>query len=206
MLTFPHRTAVRRSQGGGITILVALMMLVFITIAALGMSRNSFREIIVSGSTRQGAMVRNVADSGIEYSIFWMEPSNRTLAAAGTTAASMNALKAALIADDTLSGRPYNVNEAGTVLYNTAHPPAPFADLDLTAPGAAFSIGASLALTRMGKLPIADISQGVGSGAYAPATGNPSKQAPDLWAVRSDAQLGGTFFHAKEAWISTPVQ
>jgi len=61
----------------------------------------------------------------------------------------------------------------------------------------------------MGKLPVTDISQGSGSGAFTPASGGPLRQAPDLWAVRSDAQVqqgSVTFIHAKEAWISTPVQ
>jgi hypothetical protein len=47
------------------------------------------------------------------------------------------------------------------------------------------------------------------TGAFAPAQGSVSKQAPDLWALRCDAQykVGSvTFRHAKEAWLTTPVQ
>jgi hypothetical protein len=70
-----------------------------------------------------------------------------------------------------------------------------------------------MALTRMGKLPITNMSQGVSQGSFTPATGSVPLQAPDLWAVRSDSQIttgtapfAMTFFHAKEAWVSTPAQ
>jgi len=61
----------------------------------------------------------------------------------------------------------------------------------------------------MGKLPVMGMSQGSGQGAYTPAAGTAIPQAPDLWSVRSDAQVqqgGVTFVHAKEGWISTPAQ
>jgi len=67
--------------------------------------------------------------------------------------------------------------------------------------------GYTLGLTRMGKLPIMGMSQGVGQGAFTPAAGSAINQAPDLWAVRSDSQVqqgGVTFVHAKEGWVSTP--
>ena len=64
----------------------------------------------------------------------------------------------------------------------------------------------------MGKLPIMNMSQGTGPASFSPAQGTESKQAPDLWALRSDSQvqvgsglLATRFFHSKEAWISTPV-
>ncbi len=202
--------ALRHRERGGITILVALMLLVFITIVAVGMSRNSFREIVISGTSRQGALVRDTADSGIEWSIFWMDLENAK--SSTDTAASLAALKTALLQDPSLSGKPYDASQATPTLYDISSPPSAPADLTWTSVGGTdFDASVSIALTRMGKLPITNMSQGLGPGAFAPAQGNENKQAPDLWAIRSDAQistglLGSTFIHSKEAWITTPVQ
>jgi len=196
-------------QTGGITILVALALLVLLTIAAVGMSRNSFREVVISGTSRQGAMVRNTADSGIEWSIYWLELQNAT--GASGTAANQVALKTTLLANPQMAGQPYDV--ISQALYTG--PPSVSglqADQSFTSvPGT--SQGFSVALTQMGKLPISDISQGITQGTFGPAKGGTNLQAPDLWAVRSDAQvevgtgpLAPNFLHSKEAWISTPVQ
>ncbi len=195
------------AQSGAITILVALMLLVLLTIAAIGMSRNSFREVLISGTARQGAMARNLGDSGIEWGIYWMDPTNALSNPAGGTPKSLIALKNALLADDTKSGRAFDTAASGTTYYDDANPPTPPADLRFTTVASAYQ-GYSIGLTRMGKLPVMDMSQGVTQGAFTPAQGTVSRQAPDLWAVRSDAhvQAGLTFKHAKEAWISTPVQ
>lgn len=198
----------RHSQQGGITILVVLMLLVLLTIASLGMSRNAFREIVISGTSRQGAMARNVADSGIEWSIYWMDSVNRL---AGTDSAlQFKNLKDTLMGDETgqAAGRPWALDNTA---YPIGYPPAVPDDQKVgNIPGTVQ--GFTVALTRMGKLPISDISQGSGPGSFAPAQGNESKQAPDLWAVRSDSQItvgtglsATTFFHSKEAWISTPA-
>jgi len=194
-------------QRGGITIMVALMLLVLLTIAALGMSKNSFREIVTSGFSRQGAMARNTADSGIEWSIHWIDLENGKLAA--DTALKLNSLKQALLEDDTLAGVAKDITSADPKVPVDYAPGGTLqTDLELPSP-ADTTQGFTIGLTRMGKLPIANMSQGSGAGAFTPASGGPLKQAPDLWAVRSDAQLiqgGTTFVHAKEAWISTPVQ
>jgi hypothetical protein len=208
----------RRSptQAGGITILVALMLLVFLTVVAVGMSRNSFREIVISGTSRQGSMVRNIADSGIEWGIFWLEQDNDDKAVAGTATAtdtvkSLISLSGKLLKDPSLSGKPYDAANATPTLYDVANPTVP-PDLKwAAAPGSAYVPGYSIALTRMGKLPITDMSQGLGPGAFSPAQGNENKQAPDLWALRSDAKLdagllGNTFVNSKEAWITTAVR
>lgn len=190
------------SQAGGITILVALMLLVLLTIAAVGMSRNSFREIVTSGFSRQGAMTRNVADSGIEWSIHWIDLENGKVATG--TAAQLTTLKTTLLQDDTLAG------VAKDLVSGADYSPGGSLQTELTLPApSGITQGFTLGLTRMGKLPITMMSQGSGSGAFTPASGGPLLQAPDLWAVRSDAQVNQgtvTFNHAKEAWISTPVQ
>lgn len=201
----PNRpiSTIDRSQQGGVTILVALMLLVLLTLAAIGMSRNSFREIVASGTIRQGSMARNTADSGLEWSIYWMDLTN--LPGATGNAKKLADLKQTLLLDKTKAGVAKDVSDStGATDY------VPGANPVLTMP----SVGdttqtVSIGLTSMGKLPITGMSEGVGAGAFKPASGAISEVQPDLWAVRSDAQVtvgGVTFIHAREAWISTPIQ
>lgn len=190
-------------QRGGITILVVLMLLVFLTITAVGMSRNSFREIVVSGTTRQGAMARNVADSGIEFGILWMQPSSMRTAASGSSAATLQTLSTSLVAGQ-LYGSPYKLDGSAYTTTITTTPPA-----DLQVPAGSGN-GFNLALTAMGKIPMTNQSQTAGSSSsgYTPAAGNLAVTAPDLWAIRSDGVVNAssvmTFLHSKEAWISSP--
>jgi hypothetical protein len=189
-------------QTGGITMIVALMLLVLLTVASVAMSRNSLREIVTSGFSRQGAMARNVADSGIEWSIHWFDLENGKLAS--NAAANLVHEKAVLLMDDTLSGI------AKDSVTGANYVPGGSLQTDMSIPGpTGVTQGFTLGLTRMGKLPITGTSQGAGPSAYTPASGGPLKQAPDLWAIRSDAQVqqgSVTFVHAKEVWLSTPVQ
>jgi hypothetical protein len=195
-------------QTGGITIVVTLMLLVLITVGAMGMSKNALRELAISGTTRQGSMSRNVADSGIEWSVYWIDQYNSPTATG--TALAMNNLKVLLGQNTTMAGRAYD--PLTQALYNTSALPTPPADTTLgAAPGT--TQGFTVALTRMGKLPITNMSQGSAQGSYTPAAGTVALQAPDLWALRSDSQVtvgngpfAMTFFHAKEAWVSTPAQ
>ncbi|MBI4911423.1 MAG: hypothetical protein HY823_01685 [Acidobacteria bacterium] len=200
-----------RSQSGGLTIMVALLLLVLLTVAAVGMSRNSFREVVITGTSRQGTMVRNVADSGIEWSLVWIggDPTSAT-----PTALALQNLRRTLLQDDTLAGKPYDPITAGLYAgpWSTPQPDLTIA-LPAPSPGMpATTQWTSVGLTRMGKLPIQNISQGVVQGSFTPAQGAVSRQAPDLWALRSDAQvqvgsgaLAPTFVHSKEAFISTAV-
>ena len=201
---YPSR---RSTEKGGVTILVALMMLVFLTLVATGLSRNSFREVILSGTARQGSMARNASDSGVEWSIFWLDDFNSP--SATLAALQLSQLKAWLLADSTKAGIPYNpLSGPNFSVYNIASPPAPPTDLTFTVPMAGATEGVSVALTCMGKMTTTDSSQGVGQGAFAPAAQSQPTSAPNIWAVRSDAQLklgGTTFIHSKEAWITTPA-
>jgi hypothetical protein len=183
------------------------MLLVLITVAAMGMSRNALRELIIVGTARQGAMARNTADSGIEWAVYWIEDKNAPQAA--ETALKINNLKAALLKDDTLAGVAKDITSSDPTAPTNYVPGTSLqTDLELPAPASVVQ-GFTVGLTRMGKLPITNISQGAGSGAFTPASGGPLLQAPDLWAIRSDAQVTQgnlTFIHAKEAWVSTPVK
>ena len=193
-------------QAGAITIMVALMMLVLLTIAALGMSRNAFRDIVNSGFSRQGAMADNVAESGLDWSVYWLDPANPP-SGANPSAVNLINLQNTLLKDDTLEGVPKAISDpsGGTPYVPGGSAPA---DLSWTNP-TGVTEGYTVGLTRMGKLPVTGMSQGSGAGAFTPAAGNQNLQAPDLWAVRADAQVvqgGVTFIHGKEAWISTPVK
>nr|WP_320132304.1 hypothetical protein [uncultured Holophaga sp.] len=191
------------------TILVVLLLLVLLTIAAVGMSKNAFRAVVASGSSRQGAMAMNVADSGIEWSIYWMDYNNSS--SASGAAASLVAMKTALLADESLSGVAYDVMSGSTTSPTTY---TPGSNVAVTLPSVTTTAGItqtqtfSAGITRMGKLPISDTSQGSSSG-YTPATGSETSQAPDLWAIRTDSKVtvgSVSFTHGKEVWISTPVQ
>jgi len=199
----------RSNELGGVTILVTLMLLVLLTIAAVGMSKNAFREAIASGTARQGAMASNVADSGVEWSIFWMDYNNSGNASGA--AANLVAMKTALLADESLSGKAWDIM-SGSTAAPTAYTPGTNVALTLpsltTVSGTVQTQTVSEGMTRMGKLPVSDMSQGSSTG-YTPSTGSETKQAPDLWSIRSDAQVKvGTvsFTHGKEVWIATPVQ
>lgn len=197
----------QRTQQGGMTILVALMLLVLLTIAAVAMARNSLREIATTGFSRQGAMARNVADSGLEWSIHWMDMQNGAQAPSSSAAANLTQLKATLLQDPTLAGVAWDLaSPSAGVEYNPTTTTQ--TGLTLTSAGSAAQ-ASTLGLTYMGKLPVVGMSQGAGTGAYTPAAGGAAQQAPDLWAVRADAQVvqgGVTFTHAKELWVSTPVR
>jgi len=189
------------SQDGAITILVALMLLVLLTIASLGMSRNSMREIVSSGFARQGAMARNTADSGVEWAIHWMDYKNSAMAT--DEAQKLNARKQQLLADPTLAG------VAKDVVTGADYVPGGTVESGFSLPSSTGTTqGFTLGVTLMGKLAMVNTSQGVGAGDFKPAAGGLNRTAPDLWAIRSDAQVvqgGVTFVHAKEVWITTPV-
>jgi hypothetical protein len=196
----------RHGQTGGITILVALMMLIFLTVTAVGLSRNSFREVVLSGTARQGSMARNVADAGIEWSIYWMDLQNSTNAGAPQP---LTLLKQDLLATPTLAGQSWDVTSATPTAYTPGNITALTLAPITTPLGTTITQSFTAGLTSMGKLPVWDTSQSNGSGAFAPATGAVNPQAPDLWAVRIDSQINAgtvTFTHAKEVWLTTAPQ
>ena len=192
-------------QTGGITILVALMMLVLLTLAAIGMSRNSFREIVNSGFSRQGAMSRQLADSGLEWSMYWISLANAPNATGA--AASLNTEMNTLLLNPSLAG------VAKDIFTGNNYSPGGTLNAGMEVPGpTGVTEGFTIGITAMGQPGIEGMSQGIGQGAYSPAaagTTGSGSSAPYLWAIRSDAQIkqgSVTFTHAREAWVSTPVQ
>jgi Tfp pilus assembly protein PilX len=206
MLPRPSR---HRRQEGGITIMVALAMLVFITLVAVGLSRNSFREVVISGSARQASMARNAADSGIEWAVYWMTAAN-VPSAASNSPLQFNGpdggLLNLLLQPTTQSGVYRNLDQS---LYVPGAPPAVPADLTLAGTGAGVTSGFTVATMQMGKLPMVNTNQNPGGNQYNPGSGGYSPNAPNLWAIRSDGQVtyagAATFMQSREAWISTPI-
>lgn len=190
------------SQEGAITILVALMLLVLLTIASLGMSRNSMREIVSSGFARQGSMARNTADSGVHWAIHWMDSGNSALAS--DEAQILNVRMTQLVQDFTLQG------VSKDVISGADYVPGGTVESGFTLPSPTGTTqGFTLGITLMGKAVVVGTSQGTGAGDLKSAAGGVNLMAPDLWAIRSDAQVaqgGVTFVHAKEAWITTAAR
>lgn len=209
------RPYARPSQTGGITILVALMLLVFLTLVTVGMSRNSFREIVTSGTLRQGAMASNAADAGIEWAMYWLYPGNVPASTAPTPSklAGPGGLATVLLQNPGLWGQYLPVNNFGSAtspnFYTGPDHQSLTADTTMLNPPAGVTQGFTTALMLMGHLPPTGISQGVSSTSFRPAAGGENQFAPDLWSVRSDGQVnyaGVTFRQSREAWISTPTR
>lgn len=186
-------------QTGAITILVALFLLVLLTIAALAMSHNALREVIISGTVRQGTEVRNVADNGLEWSCYWLTPdsSGLTKATPDAGAKAFGDVVRELSSNPEYSGVIKPVSATGAVMTRSE------------ADGATrkFSLGVIL----MGKQQL-DLTGGAPStGAGGMTTAVPTQLLPDIWSIRSTGTLsygvtGADFQHIREAWVTAPPQ
>lgn len=183
-MTMPiRRRSLKDSETGGITILVALMLLVLLTVAAVGMSRNSLRQIVIASTVRQGAEVMNTADAGLEWTMFWMYPPNAISGSPSASASALLAIMSTLQTDPTLAGKTQPLSAAGSeMIYTNTN-------------GATRQFG--LQVTQMGQVKPPGFS--VQNVAFYPLA----------WSVRSDAQVsypgGLTFQHSREMWATTPI-
>ena len=184
----PDATPGSDPQAGAITILVVLLLLVLLTISAMGLSRNALRAQVASATIRQGMEVRDVADAGLEWGVFWLDDANiaaSSVAGANTFQSTANNLLVNQGLSGTYQQIPAGAN-ADMFVVNVAGNNQHF----------------DAQLMTMGKLPIVWSSQNAVS-----ATGPTRALLPDLWSVRADAnylQNGAVnFVHSKEAWIST---
>lgn len=166
------------SESGGITILVAFTLLVLLTVAAMGMSRNSLRQIMLAGTVRQGAEVMNTADAGLEWSLFWMYPPNSAGGGAVDAGQILFLTKLAELNDPSKGGIPTAVPTTGAEM-NTVDPTGPNHRFDLL-------------ITQMGKVKPPGFS--VQNVAFYPLA----------WSVRSNANVG-PFQHSREMWLTTPT-
>ncbi|MBS1766105.1 MAG: hypothetical protein JST05_01690 [Acidobacteria bacterium] len=180
----PTRSEFRRRQEGAITIIVVLMLLVLLMVAAFGMSRDALRELKTTASSRQGAEVFNEADTGLNWSIFWMYPPNQALGSVSTGGQALATRMGYLTSNPDQLGKSYNVAATGDMIY---------------APTANKSSQFNVDITQMGRMPAAGISQNV----------NAALVSPLVWSVRSNASVtyagAATYQHSREAWITTPV-
>ena len=61
----------RHRQAGGITIIVALILVAMATVTAVGLSRTALRESLITGNESTGRKAFEMADSGLDYTITW---------------------------------------------------------------------------------------------------------------------------------------
>jgi len=187
-------------QTGGITILVALFLLVLLTISALAMSGNSLREAIISGTVRQGTEVRNVADNGIEWSCYWLnsDTTGLTKAVPDVAATAFREKVDELAHNPELRGFVRSIDPTGVMTKTES------------SDGATRAF--KLDLTLMGKLQIDMVGGAPSTGAGAISKAVANELMPDIWSVRSTGTLdysgvtGATFQHSREAWLTVPPQ
>lgn len=86
----------RASERGGITIIIALVLIVLMSLAAFSLSRNSIREMASAGSIIQGDKASAAADAGLDWFVVWSHPDNVSLALTNTGAIGNNALAKAI--------------------------------------------------------------------------------------------------------------
>jgi hypothetical protein len=186
-------------QTGAITILVALFLLVLLTICAVSMSHNALREVIISGTVKQGTEARNAADNGIEWSCYWLNASGQNgITTADPTepaAADFVAKKMVLSHDPTLMGKYFSLPTKGDMA-NTE-----------TTDGATRSFKLDLMLMGKQRLELIGGAPSTGPGDRSQAIND--QMLPDIWSVRSTGTLttgGVTFQHMREGWITAPPQ
>lgn len=87
MLTHPVPvSSLRVRERGGMTILVALVLLVVMSLAAFSLSRNTIRELATTGHVLQGAKASEASDAGLDWFMVWSHPDNMAAAFANTGA------------------------------------------------------------------------------------------------------------------------
>lgn len=176
-----HTPNFRNTQAGGITILVVLSMLVLMTVIAVGMSRNSLREVFIVGSSRQSAVVRQAADSGLEFAILWADEKKD---ASTPGAQALKGMLTDLLSNGDYQGLSKKVDTTG------------MADTQLPAPSGQTREFA-LKVLRMGKISPNNTSQ------------IDERLFNDLWVVQASGKAvvgSATFQHDKELWMTTTAR
>lgn len=100
---FPSFNRLDRERGG-ITILLALILLSVMTVAAFGLSRNTLREIAITGNESIGRKAFESADSGVDWTITWLD--RDAVAVTAPQIALRNAREAVIKARDPNEGAP----------------------------------------------------------------------------------------------------
>lgn len=97
-------TTSRQSEQGGITILVALILLSVMTVAALGMSQTTLRELAITGNESTGRKAAEAADSALDWVLIWSNPNAATSITASTDP--VTGANTSTITTSTLTGAP----------------------------------------------------------------------------------------------------
>lgn len=74
-MTTGRRTARGSSQQGGLTIIMALVLVGVMGAAAFSLSRNAIRELSMAGTIVQGGKAGAAADAGLDWVIIWAQGS-----------------------------------------------------------------------------------------------------------------------------------
>ena len=83
MTTRAHQN--RSGEQGGIAILVALILLSIMSVGAFGLSRNTLRDIAITGNETVGRKAFEAADSGLDWVIVWGNSHSTPVTTAQTT-------------------------------------------------------------------------------------------------------------------------
>lgn len=182
-------------EQGGVTIVVALMLLVLLMVSALSMSRNSLREIFLTGGMRQATDVMNQADSGLEWALYWLGPATERPAPGGNQPGA-----AAFVAAWTEQQADLTKQGAWTAIMAST-PTSPYTDLKTVE--TAVTKSTDIEVMYMGKVARDPSSQNL-------PTQVTAQLAPDVYAIRSTATAaytnGPTYRHRREVWTTAAIR
>ncbi len=193
----------RNGQEGGITILVALILVSVTAIAAFGLSREAFRDAMITGNDSTGRKAYEMADSGVDYVISWSGDPTGSTAGSATATTLMSNLASLTNAADLESAQQsgVNIDASGSVAFTMA---ATSMGGDMTPATTGYLQSSQvkpawdLEMRWLGTNPLADTSQGMG------VQGNRS-----WWLIKTTgrANVGTTglsFISKREALIDVP--
>ena len=97
----------RHGEQGGLTIVVALVLVVLMSLAAFGMSRNAIRQLASSGNILQGGKADEASNAGLDWFVVWSAADNQNAAIGTDNETSANWKLQRAIGDMTLYISPY---------------------------------------------------------------------------------------------------
>ena len=119
-MTTSRTTPFSNPQRGGITIVVALVLIVLMSLAAFSMSRNSIRELATSGSILQGGKATEAANAGLDWYVVWSQPDNAQAALSSSTATGNQNLAKAMRDLTTYGANWYGALSSDSLLASTS--------------------------------------------------------------------------------------
>ena len=169
--------------------MVVLVLLVLLTIASLGMSKNAIRQSITASTIRQGAETQNLADAGIEWAVYWVSPDFTGLRATPTSGAlSLQSIRDTLQLQGQYGTPATTLSTADMTLATGSNTTQSF-DVTMTLMGQVIPTGTSMNPTKLN-------------------TTAPTQTALNVWGVRTNGYLtytgGPTFVNRREAWFTAP--